>query len=212
MPTASSNFRSSLHFQHIFFIAAIAFNFFTLSSSDLPVPHESEGGRGVGLRGLKSFKEKATGTNITFDCSPSGPCVPCAYSEKKDENYRCSETGYRIPMRCVKIETPEEENENKKQKDRNLLEDSSNIEVGPEIYVTYRSCIPAVNEEKLSVLGFEGLMLMLLMSSSFVIFRRKGSLVMPGAIRLSTNPRHRKNLYRKKHAQAIISSQEQYCH
>lgn len=74
---------------------------------------------------------------------------------QKDETYRCSETGYRIPMRCVKTETPEEENENKKQKNRNLLEDSSKIEAGPEIYVTYRSCIPAVNEEKLSVLGFE---------------------------------------------------------
>ncbi|KAI3730947.1 hypothetical protein L1987_62128 [Smallanthus sonchifolius] len=193
MPTASSKFRSSLLFQHLF-VAAITFNFISVysssSSSDLSVPHEPQAGRGLGLRGLKSFKEKATGTNITFDCSPSGPCVPCLYSEKKDETYRCSETGYRIPMRCVKIETPvDEENETKKQKDRNLLEDSSNIEVGPEIYVTYRSCIPAVNEEKLSVLGFEALMLLLLISSSFVIFRHKGSLAMPGAMRLPTNPR-----------------------
>lgn len=29
-----------------------------------------------------SFKETPIGTNITYDCSPSGPCVPCTYSEK----------------------------------------------------------------------------------------------------------------------------------
>lgn len=36
---------------------------------------------------------------------------------------------------------------------------------------------------------WQGLMLMLLIGSSFVIFRRKGSLVMPGVIRLPTNSR-----------------------
>lgn len=36
---------------------------------------------------------------------------------------------------------------------RRLHSDSS--DAGPRSYVTYRSCIPAVNEEKLSVLGFE---------------------------------------------------------
>nr|GEW71080.1 transmembrane protein, putative [Tanacetum cinerariifolium] len=44
-------------------------------------------------RGLKvSFKE--SNSNVTFDCSPSGPCLPCQYHEKKDETFRCSETGY----------------------------------------------------------------------------------------------------------------------
>lgn len=38
-------------------------------------------------------------------------------------------------------------------KHRSLLDDSSTQE--PQAYITYRSCIPAVNEEKLSVLGFE---------------------------------------------------------
>jgi hypothetical protein len=37
---------------------------------------------GLGRRVLLSFKETPHGTNLTFDCSPSGPCVPCAYSEK----------------------------------------------------------------------------------------------------------------------------------
>lgn len=38
---------------------------------------------------------------------------------------------------------------------RSLLDDSSMSEGGSEAYITYRSCIPAVNEEKISVLGFE---------------------------------------------------------
>jgi len=42
----------------------------------------SRNGGGVGRRTLLSFKEKPHGSNFTFDCSPSGPCVPCAYSEK----------------------------------------------------------------------------------------------------------------------------------
>ncbi|KAK9063425.1 hypothetical protein SSX86_017295 [Deinandra increscens subsp. villosa] len=172
MPTASSKF---LPFHHLF-VLAITFNFFVVYSSPDPSASHELGGRGVGLRGLKSFKETATGTNVTFDCSPSGPCVPCLYSEKKDVSYRCSETGYRIPMRCEKSV-----DENKKRK---VKEDSSSTEVESEMYVTYRSCIPAVNEEKLSVLGFEALMLVLLMSSWFVILRRKGGL---GAIRLPTN-------------------------
>jgi len=43
---------------------------------------ETQHGNGVGRRVLLSFKEKPSGTNITFECSPSGPCVPCLYSEK----------------------------------------------------------------------------------------------------------------------------------
>ncbi|KAJ0763240.1 hypothetical protein HanPI659440_Chr08g0278451 [Helianthus annuus] len=172
-----------------FLVVFVALNFMVVhspssSSLDLEELRRREEGVRIWRRGLKSFKEKATGTNTTFDCSPSGPCVPCLYHEKKDVSYRCSETGYRIPMRCVKIAVVDEEKGS-----RNLLEDSSTIQVGPEMYVTYRSCIPAVNEEKLSLIGFEAIMLLLLISSSFVIFRRKGSLVMPGAIRLPTNPR-----------------------
>ncbi|KAJ0544779.1 hypothetical protein HanIR_Chr08g0342281 [Helianthus annuus] len=165
-----------------FLVVFVALNFMVVHSSSSSSSDLEELRRR--RRGLKSFKEKATGTNTTFDCSPSGPCVPCLYHEKKDVSYRCSETGYRIPMRCVKIAVVDEEKGS-----RNLLEDSSTIQVGPEMYVTYRSCIPAVNEEKLSIIGFEAIMLLLLISSSFVIFRRKGSLVMPGAIRLPTNPR-----------------------
>lgn len=40
-------------------------------------------------------------------------------------------------------------------KHRSLLEDSSTSKGKSQAYITYRSCIPAVNEERLSVLGFE---------------------------------------------------------
>jgi len=38
---------------------------------------------------------------------------------------------------------------------RALLDDSSKSKAGQGEYITYRSCIPALNEEKLSVIGFE---------------------------------------------------------
>lgn len=40
-------------------------------------------------------------------------------------------------------------------KQRSLLDASSTSEGGSDAYITYRSCIPAINEEKISVLGFE---------------------------------------------------------
>ncbi|KAG6757102.1 hypothetical protein POTOM_037403 [Populus tomentosa] len=146
----------------------------------LDIDHTTENG-GLGRRVLLSFKETPHGTNLTFDCSPSGPCVPCAYSEKSDEKYRCSETGHRIPFKCVEI-NHDTENEKGKQhspngrsaveisddanphvmlqettasnEGRTLLDDSSTAKGGSQAYITYRSCI-SVNTEKLSVLGFE---------------------------------------------------------
>ncbi|XVE75156.1 hypothetical protein DITRI_Ditri12bG0072700 [Diplodiscus trichospermus] len=163
----------------------------------------------VGQRVLMSFKETPKGSNRTFDCSPSGPCVPCLYSEKSDEKYRCSETGYRIPFKCV--ETDDGSKTEKKQKseksrsnleisfssensskNRSLLNDSSSSEDGVRAYITYRSCIQAVNEEKLSVLGFEGIMFgLLLVSGSVVFLRRKQTITMPGvaAGRIQPNSR-----------------------
>lgn len=41
------------------------------------------------------------------------------------------------------------------QSHRSLLDDSLPSDNRSQAYVTYRSCIPAVNEEKLSVLSFE---------------------------------------------------------
>ncbi|KAJ6981162.1 hypothetical protein NC653_024533 [Populus alba x Populus x berolinensis] len=156
----------------------------------LDIDHTAENG-GLGRRVLLSFKETPHGTNLTFDCSPSGPCVPCAYSEK---------TGHRIPFKCVEI-NHDTENEKGKQhspngrsaveisddanphvmlqettasnEGRTLLDDSSTAKGGSQAYITYRSCI-SVNTENLSVLGFEGIILCLLLASgSVVYFRRK---------------------------------------
>lgn len=38
---------------------------------------------------------------------------------------------------------------------RNLRDSSISATDGSQTYITYRSCIPSVNEEKLSVIGFE---------------------------------------------------------
>ncbi|KAE9454568.1 hypothetical protein C3L33_13532, partial [Rhododendron williamsianum] len=137
-----------------------------------------------------SFKETPSGGNATFDCSPSGPCVACLYSEKKDEKYRCSETGYRIPLKCEETGAKSNEaNSETAQKDH-LLSDVSTSVSGSQAYITYRSCIPAVNEEKLSVLGFEGIMLgMLFISSSVIYIKGKRSGAPPGSVRIPTSSR-----------------------
>lgn len=176
----------------------------------------------IGRRHLMSFKETPIGTNITYDCSPSGPCVPCSYSEKKDEKYRCSETGYRIPFKCVEIKASSEEVNKKKGKNnrstledthtlvrphvmkhneqaltssvrqRTLLDESSSSKSGLHTYITYRSCVLSINEEKLSVLGFEVIMLgLLILSGSTIYFRKRRAGAVPGAgpVRLPTNSR-----------------------
>ena len=102
-----------------------------------------------------------------------------------DEKYRCSETGYRIPFKCVEIKdsTKDTKKANSQparslleisdniakshevshvsgefttsQSRRNLLDDSSPSDNKSQAYITYRSCIPPATEEKLSVLNFE---------------------------------------------------------
>lgn len=220
------------------FIISISFSFLLVSSSpnsSLGLDAISNGeaekrdessivGSGIiGRRHLMSFKETPIGTNITYDCSPSGPCVPCSYSEKKDEKYRCSETGYRIPFKCVEIKASSKEvNNNKGKKNRsaledtytavrpphvmkrneqaltssvrqrNLLDDSSSSKSGIHTYITYRSCVLSINEEKLSVLGFEVIVLgLLIVSGSTIYFRKRRAGAVPGAgpIRLPTSSR-----------------------
>ncbi|KAJ7953711.1 Mediator of DNA damage checkpoint protein 1 [Quillaja saponaria] len=175
---------------------------------------------GGGRRALLSFKETPAGSNVTFECSPSGPCVSCLYSEKSDEKYRCSETGYRIPLKCVEIKDNSKDTKGKTSKEarstlevsdgnakvddvfhnaegftsyvkhRSLLDDSSTSENGLQAYITYRSCIPPVNEEKVSVVGFEGIMLgLLFLSGPVVYFRRKRTISASGFARIQTNSR-----------------------
>ncbi|XP_010941726.1 uncharacterized protein [Elaeis guineensis] len=188
-----------------------------LASASWCLAAEADGGGGGGGGGAKgrlllSFKE--TQGNSSFQCSPSGPCLPCQYSEKNDEKYRCSETGYRVPLKCVEIQDSGKDETNRIQrrlsslqehskavqkklltaisnyKWRKLLDDSSTSEGGKQSYITYRSCVPADDEEKLSVLGFEVIMVgLLLISGSVVYLRQKRTIVMPGvgAMRIQTN-------------------------
>ncbi|KAG0503700.1 hypothetical protein HPP92_003772 [Vanilla planifolia] len=139
-----------------------------------------------GARGRLLLGFRETSGNVSFQCSPSGPCIPCQYSEKNDEKYHCSETGYRLPLQCIEVqESSEEEHKDKKQ--RKLLFE---LESGKRNYITYRSCVPADGEEKLSVLGFEVRMLcLLLISGAIVYLRKKRSTVLPaaGVMRIHTN-------------------------
>ncbi|XP_014490529.1 uncharacterized protein LOC106753254 [Vigna radiata var. radiata] len=166
---------------------------------------ETQHRNGIGRRVLLSFKEKPSGTNVTFECAPSGPCVPCLYSEKGDSKYRCSETGYRIPFKCVEIkDSTKDGKKTKSQKgrssleigdatageythspsDRRLAEDSSSSsDNSSQAYITYRSCITPVNEEKLSVLNFEGVVIfMLIMSGSMIYLRKRKAAAMSGYV------------------------------
>ncbi|XP_073131074.1 uncharacterized protein [Henckelia pumila] len=171
--------------------------------------HNSER-RVLKRRALMGIKETPAGGNVTFDCSPSGPCIPCSRSEKRDESFRCGETGYRIRLKCVPVGSGSEDVKGLKEKKtrsalesvdlhanggqrRTLLSDTAKLESVSGVHVTYRSCIPAVSEEKLSVLGFEALMMALLVSSgSFIYFRRKRSaaaVAAVGLVRLPTSSR-----------------------
>ena len=82
---------------------------------------------------------------------------------QNDEKYSCSETGYRLPLKCVEAQNVTKEGNESKQ--RKILDDAStsggtkSTSGGPKHYITYRSCVPLVGEEKLSVLSFEVLKL-----------------------------------------------------
>ncbi|KAH0451196.1 hypothetical protein IEQ34_018495 [Dendrobium chrysotoxum] len=182
---------------------------------------KAEAANGRKGRSLLGFRE--TLGNVSFQCTPSGPCIPCEYSEKwreepirvvemefkNDEKFRCSETGYRLPLKCVEtrnVSTEESKSKNQRKllfqsgnmagsvmreqlvasvrnlKFRKLMDDSSTSESGKQSYITYRSCIPVDGEEKLSVLGFELIMVCLLLISGPVVYlRQKRPLLMPGA-------------------------------
>ncbi|KAM3203065.1 putative protein isoform X1 [Capsicum annuum] len=178
----------------LFFVVSSSFFLFASSSPNSSLDLDAIS-ISVARRHLMSFKETPIGTNVTYDCSPSGPCLLCSISEKKDEKYRCSETGYRIPFKCVEIKASSQEVNNNNEKknrsaledtdtaarphvmkhneqaltssarQRSLLDDSSTSKSGMHTYITYRSCVLSVNEENLSVLGFE-------VSTCFVCFTK----------------------------------------
>ncbi|CAJ1931621.1 unnamed protein product [Sphenostylis stenocarpa] len=197
------NFANSQLFLPLFCLFFVVSPFRALGQQKDWNSEVTQHGNGVGRRVLLSFKEKPPGTNVTFECAPSGPCVPCLYSEKGDEKYRCSETGYRIPFKCVEIKDSTKDAKKTKsrkgrsslevfdgtaesqhvshvaeefthsQSERRLAEDSSSSDNSSQAYITYRSCITPVNEEKLSVLNFEGVAIFLLLISGSIIYLRK---------------------------------------
>ncbi|CAG7885284.1 unnamed protein product [Brassica rapa] len=73
----------------------------------------------------KRRDENRCGSNVTFECSPSGPCVSCNSSERRKEKYRCSETGYRIPFKCREVRG--EEASHKKDAKETQQRDQSNV-------------------------------------------------------------------------------------
>ncbi|KAL5985719.1 hypothetical protein ACLOJK_027706 [Asimina triloba] len=108
--------------------------------------------------------------------------VVLCWLEWNDEKYRCSETGYRIPLKCVESGDGSKVANSKALRKRSVLEDDtrSNSHIHPQLhtavrhlkwrrlldtkftmednkrtYIIYRSCVPPVSEEKLTVIGFE---------------------------------------------------------
>ncbi|XP_019445521.1 PREDICTED: uncharacterized protein LOC109349242 isoform X2 [Lupinus angustifolius] len=197
------NCANSPLFLSLFFFIAISLFYEASFGASVHQTEEIQNGNGFGRRVLLSFKENPSGSNVTFECAPSGPCVPCIYSEKGDDKYRCSETGYRIPFKCVETkDSIKDTKKTKAQKGRSsmeisdsiekshkvshvdvdfttpqshriLLDDSSASDNKSQAYITYRSCIPPETDEKLSVLGFEGVVMFLLLISGLVIYLRK---------------------------------------
>ncbi|CAH9087505.1 unnamed protein product [Cuscuta epithymum] len=181
------------------FSSAILLLFNSIFVFSAPSLEESSGGEENARRVMLSFKETPNGVNVTFECFPSGPCVPCAYSEKSDTKYRCSETGYRIPFKCEETRDHLEDAKSMKNHNRSdlenanahtypvrtriLLEDLSTSESGLQAYITYRSCITTVSEERLSVIGFEEIMLVLLIiSGSTIYYKKKRMNAVPGGM------------------------------
>ncbi|XP_028754336.1 uncharacterized protein LOC114713831 [Neltuma alba] len=197
----SANLRSFLLV--LFFCPPVA----PSSEALLALGHQTDFGSGetrhVNGRVLLSFKEKPVGSKVTFECSPSGLCVPCLYSEKGDNKYRCTETGYRIPFKCVeskismkdskrthsqnaRLSLEVSDNTDKLNKalhhargftttvkHRSLPDESFTSDNRSQAYITYRSCILPATEEKLSVLRFEGIVIFLFLVSGSVILLRK---------------------------------------
>ncbi|KAI9125438.1 hypothetical protein K1719_004054 [Acacia pycnantha] len=178
----------------IFFFLIIAlFSETFLRTLGQQLDWENEGSQnGFGHRVLMSFKENPRGSNVTFECSPSGPCVPCLYSEKGDEKYRCSETGYRIPLKCIESEdSVKSSKKTDSQNGQSTLDSSSTSGNGSQAYITYRSCIPSTTEDKLSVLSFEGIVIfLLLVSGSIIQMRKKKAVSVSGYAALKSSSVH----------------------
>ncbi|KAJ7559358.1 hypothetical protein O6H91_04G081500 [Diphasiastrum complanatum] len=184
--------------------------------------------------------------NASFTCTVSGPCAPCSYSEKQNNDiYQCATTGYREPYKCVEtllpdsvkassLATKKDDEQVSKQKadgtsdvkssgqslrhvrregveivasqhgsvtgrlnnllgfvkGRNLFEAEIVTEDGRRIYHMHRSCLPSIDKDRLSVLGFEGIMLAFLAVCGPVLYyRKKRSFLVSGMARTPSTTR-----------------------
>ncbi|KAH7439065.1 hypothetical protein KP509_04G043600 [Ceratopteris richardii] len=142
--------------------------------------------------------------NSTFGCHFSGLCTPCSYSEKNDEErYHCSITGYRQSYRCTELGQADKSSKvdtNRGLQDlksweglvgRKVVEgEDADMNDEEKVIIVYSSCVPSSKEEKLSVLGFEGIVLGLLALSAPVVYHRKRrNLSTSGMSRLPTSAR-----------------------
>eukprot|EP00250_Pteridium_aquilinum_P014283 c21890_g1_i1 orf=494-1093(-) len=166
-----------------------------------------------------NYDRTETRGNTTFGCSSSGPCTPCSYSEKSDdETYHCSTTGYRQSYRCAELGSDgsnghsagdkassrglssEEISKRGLHESKEALsgwvgrkafesEDTTMHDARQVLHI-YSSCIPTNSDDKLSVLGFEGIVLGLLALSAPLIYHRKRrNFTMTGMSRLPTSSR-----------------------
>ncbi|MCO5572901.1 hypothetical protein L7F22_026662 [Adiantum nelumboides] len=118
------------------------------------------------------YDRKEIRGNSTFGCSIFGPCTPCSYSEKiNDEKYHCSSSGFRQSYSCVELGSDDKPAFRQTDSTRGLYEsmgtlrgwvgrkvaegEDLSMHDGRQIFNIYSSCVPKNNDEKFSVLGFE---------------------------------------------------------
>ncbi|KAG6382221.1 hypothetical protein SASPL_158145 [Salvia splendens] len=149
-------------------------------------------------RTLMGIKETPNGGNVTFDCSPSGPCIPCLRSEN-DEKYHCGETGYRIRLKCVPSGIGSKDSKGTKQhKERSTLEfmelgvnqHDGDMSISSTRQRDYTVIPPTLDHALMSLTGAALMLALLVSSGSFIYFRRKRAAA-PGGVpmRLPTSSR-----------------------
>lgn len=157
-----------------------------------------------------------THRNSTYECAPSGPCLICSSAERQSgDMFQCSDTNYHQAYKCTEIfaskvgsrkdasiqdrQTAEGERSRKHgpsderlaQPDHRLnTESASTYPAAADVYYIYNTCLPAAQEESLSVLGFEMIMLAVLVVCGPVVHYRKKKLYSAnGMTRVPTSAR-----------------------
>lgn len=160
------------------------------------------------------LRSQETDGNTTLWCT-SGPCVACTRSEKADSKFKCSPTGYHKAQQCaedrdaVDMSKKPKDEENtglgtdpiqaKDQEPANEAVDGRDDtlkgrglvgETESQTTIVYKTCIPQEVKEKLSVFGFEGVVLVsLLLSAPAVHYRKKRGSVTQGLQRIPSTAR-----------------------